>query len=115
MTLRLPLPPSVNAAYANVPGVGRIASRRLRAWKKTAGWQILIQKPQRVYDRYGLTITVPEKMRGDVSNRIKAVEDILVELRVTPDDSKCARVIVQRGNVTEMEIEIEPLHMRETA
>lgn len=115
MTLRLPLPPSVNAAYANIPGVGRIASRRLKAWKKEAGWQILIQKPKRVYGPYGLTITVPQKMRGDIDGRLKGVIDLLVTYKVTIDDRFCQSVAIKRGNVTEMEIEIEPLHMRETA
>ncbi|MDE2020425.1 MAG: RusA family crossover junction endodeoxyribonuclease [Patescibacteria group bacterium] len=115
MTLRLPLPPSVNAAYANIPGVGRIASKRLRAWKKEAGWQILIQKPTRVYGPYTLEITLPRKMRGDISNRIKACEDLLVELSVTPDDRFCEGISIKRGDVTEMEIEIEAASARKTA
>ncbi len=33
-----------------------------------------------------MTLRLPRKMRGDCSNRIKAVEDFLVAHRVTPDD-----------------------------
>lgn len=115
MTLRLPLPPSVNAAYANIPGVGRIASKRLKAWKKEAGWQILIQKPTRVHGPYNLTITVPRKTRADISNLIKATEDLLVELCVTADDKFSQNVTIRRGDVTEMEIEIEAASARKTA
>lgn len=115
MTLRLPLPPSVNAAYANIPGVGRIASKRLKDWKKEAGWQILIQKPQRVYGPYKLEIMIPRSTRGDASNRIKAAEDLLVALRITPDDRFCEGITIKRGDVTEMEIEIEAASARKTA
>lgn len=115
MTLRLPVPPSVNSLYANVPGVGRITSRRYKQWQKEAGWQILIQKPTRVYGPYTLSITLPRKMRGDISNRVKAVEDVLVELSVTPDDRFCESVTIRRGEVAEMEIEIEAASARKTA
>lgn len=115
MTIRLPIPPSVNSAYANIPGVGRIASKRLKAWKKEAGWQVLIQKPQRVIGTYNLTITVPQKMKGDLDNRLKGVIDLLCELRVTPDDSQMNGVTIRRGDVTEMEIEIRAIEKRKTA
>ncbi|MDE2020875.1 MAG: RusA family crossover junction endodeoxyribonuclease [Patescibacteria group bacterium] len=115
MTLRLPVPPSVNSLYANVPGVGRITSRRYKQWQKEAGWQILIQKPPRVYGPYQLTITLPRLLRGDVTNRIKAAEDILVKHRVTDDDRFAEGVTIKRGDVTEMEIEIETASARKTA
>lgn len=115
MTLRLPIPPSVNSAYANIPGVGRIASKRLKNWKREAGWQILIQKPTRVHGPYNLTITVPKRMKGDLDNRLKGIIDLLCELRITPDDSQMHGVTIRRGDVTEMEIEIEAASARKTA
>jgi|SRR5690242_10252910 len=115
MTLRLPVPPSVNSGYANIPGVGRIASKRLKAWKANAGWLVLIQKPKRVTGPYTLEITLPRKVRGDITNRIKFSEDLLVELRVTPDDSLNEGVTIKRGDVTEMEIEIRAVEKRKTA
>lgn len=115
MTLRLPIPPSVNAAYVNIPGVGRIASKRLKAWKKEAGWQVLIQKPQRVIGPYTLDITLPRKTPGDISNRIKAAEDLLVELSVTSDDSLNQGITIRRGDASEMEIEIRAVEKRKMA
>lgn len=115
MTLRLPVPPSVNSLYANIPGVGRITTVRYKRWKKEAGWQILIQKPNRVWGPYKLAITVPQKMRGDIDGRLKATIDLLVTHRVTMDDSLCASVSIKRGDVTEMEIEISAVEKRKTA
>ncbi len=115
MTLRLPVPPSVNALYANVPGVGRITSGRYKGWQTQAGWEILVQKPRRIAGPYTLTITLPRPVRGDVSNRIKACEDILVKHRVTDDDRHCEGVSIRRGYVTEMEIEIEGVSDRKSA
>ncbi|MDE2019723.1 MAG: RusA family crossover junction endodeoxyribonuclease [Patescibacteria group bacterium] len=115
MTLRLPVPPSVNAAYANVPGVGRITSRRYKKWQTQAGWEILVQRPMRVFGPYELMITLPLSTRGDVTNRIKAAEDILVKHHITPDDRFCEGVTIRRGDVTEMEIEIRAVEKRKTA
>ena len=115
MTIRLPLPPSVNALYANIPGVGRITSRRYKRWLKEAGWQILIQKPQRVIGPYKLSITVPQKMRGDIDGRLKAIIDLLWKHRVTMDDSLCASVAIKRGDVSVMEIEVNELAKRKMA
>lgn len=107
MTLRLPIPPSVNSLYANIPGVGRITSKRYKAWQKEAGWQILIQRPNKVWGPYKLVITVPQKMRGDIDGRLKGIIDLLVTHRVTQDDKLLASVSIKRGDVSEMEIEIE--------
>ncbi len=115
MTLRLPVPPSVNSLYANIPGVGRITSRRYKQWQTEVGWQILIQKPQRIIGPYALAITVPQKMRGDIDGRLKAILDLLWKQRVTSDDSLCESVSIKRGDVTEMEIEIRAVEKRKTA
>jgi crossover junction endodeoxyribonuclease RusA len=112
VTIDLPLPPSVNHAYRNVPGRGRVASRGLKDWKEAAGWELKLEPRGQVTGPYTLSILVAEKMRGDVDNRIKAVSDLLVEHRITADDRKargvsCARspaVAVGRCKVT-----IEPV------
>lgn len=115
MTLRLPVPPSVNSLYANVPGVGRITSRRYKQWQTEAGWQILIQKPKRIFGPYILSITVPQKMRGDIDGRLKAIIDLLWKQRVTDDDRYAEGISIKRGDVTEMEIEIEAVSARKMA
>lgn len=58
---------------------------------------------------------LPRKMRGDISNRIKAVEDLLVELSITPDDKFNEGITIKRGDVTEMEVEIRAAEKRKTA
>jgi Holliday junction resolvase RusA-like endonuclease len=44
-------------------------------------------------------IRLPRQTRGDVSNRIKAVEDYLVSRQVTDDDRFNARVTIERADV----------------
>ena len=97
--LRLPIPPSLNNAYWNVPGRGRIRSRGLADWKISAGWKLKAQRPGSVTGAYRFAIYLPEKMRGDLSNRIKAAEDLLVEHGVTPDDSRAVSVIAERSEL----------------
>lgn len=41
---------------------------------------------QKITGRYTLRILVPDTMRGDATNRIKPIEDLLVQMGVTPDD-----------------------------
>ncbi len=104
----LPLPPSVNNLYVNIPGRGRTKAPSYRLWCNTAGVEAKIQKLGWDYQvlaahqgiildqKYRLAIDVPENMRGDVSNRIKAVEDLLVSLQLTPDDRKSHSVTINR-------------------
>ncbi|MEO1187986.1 MAG: hypothetical protein AAFW60_02860 [Pseudomonadota bacterium] len=85
--LDLPLGPSVNGMFP-----GRTRRRKSNAyvvWIQAAGWEINIQKPKPLGPgRYEVAIQVPEKMRGDADNRIKAVLDLLVSRGLTPDDDK---------------------------
>lgn len=106
--IALPLPPSSNNAYANAPGKGRVATAKLKQWRHDAGWLIQIARPDPIRCRYTLTLTVARTMRGDVSNRIKHAEDLLVAHRLTPDDSRADAVAVKRSDaVAEGEMLIE--------
>ena len=84
--IELPIPPSLNNAYFNSPGRGRLKSQAHRMWKEEAGWLIKIAKPGRITGRYHFKIFVSEEDRGDVSNRGKLAEDLCVKLGVIPDD-----------------------------
>lgn len=86
-TLDLPTPPSANNLY---PGrARRFKSPAYKAWLVDAGLALNLQRPDRVAGPYALVLRLPAAMRGDVSNRIKAVEDLLVKHGVTPDDRHC--------------------------
>lgn len=106
MTIRLPLPPSVNAMYVNVVGRGRRKSGVYKAWVRTAGTLLNIQRPAKVSGPYEIEIRVPLKMRGDADNRIKPLLDLLVAHGVTDDDKHAKRVSISRADVLEAEIEV---------
>lgn len=105
--VELPLPISLNNAYANRKPSGakgpksfrggRYPTKEHTAWKKAAAWELAIAKPPKITGPYRFEILVPDKMRGDVSNRIKLAEDLLVEQGVTPDDSQCVSSMAMRS------------------
>src|SRR6185436_17438534 len=88
ISLKLPLPPSVNALYYNKKSGGRGLTTPYRKWKVQADYWYLIQKQsvKPVTGRCQIIIRLPEGMRGDASNRIKAAEDYLVSREITSDD-----------------------------
>ncbi len=66
-------------------------------WKALAGWEVSCQKPQKIIGPYRLAISLPWAMRGDVSNRIKLAEDLLVAMHVISDDHNAVWVCAQRS------------------
>lgn len=104
MTFDLPMPPSVNNMYATFNG-RRIPSREFKAWKLNAADKLGSQ-----YARYGspavhrpvaLTIRLGLNYRGDISNRIKAVEDLLVDTLDMPNDRYIDRILIERDQTVE--------------
>lgn len=97
--LTLPMPPSVNTLYRNVPGRGRVKTARYRTWEAAAKASFLAQ-------RRGVT-AVPghfkahlifddTKRRGDIDNRAKAIFDFL-QPDVIADDALCDRLTLEWG------------------
>jgi hypothetical protein len=93
LTLRIPMPPSTNAAYANRkgPGRGRVATAALRSWKALAGArlaQTLAAIPHRPVfaGLVEITIRLPVNWRSDADNRTKAIPDLLKTHGVLIDD-----------------------------
>jgi hypothetical protein len=96
--IELPLPISLNNAYANRKPFGAMGPKTFRggryptkahlAWKEAAAWELALSRPPKFTGPYTFQILVPMKMRGDASNRIKLAEDLLVQHGVTADDSK---------------------------
>jgi crossover junction endodeoxyribonuclease RusA len=110
MKLLLPLPPSVNAMYRNVAGVGRVKTHEYRAWLKKADAYLLMQKRELLplNGQIIVAIKVPKGTRGDISNRIKAAEDFLVSRQITGDDRHNVKVSIERADVQECEVEVTP-------
>lgn len=92
VTLTLPLPPTVNNAWVNVPGKGRVRSEGYRRWHKTAFAEMCLQKPGRIEGAFSVVINAGKvNRRCDIDNRIKGVLDLL-KGEVVEDDSLCERV-----------------------
>lgn len=85
--LVLPAPPSVNEAFRNVPGKGRVKTKVYDAWHSHASWRIRLQKPGTIIGNVMLLIGVERiSERADIDNRIKLILDVLVSQKVITDD-----------------------------
>lgn len=86
----LPFPPSVNAAYANSPGTGRVKTKRYHSWARVAGTDLNRQRPKRMKGRVEVWIYLEDSdnRRSDCDNRAKAILDLLVTHKIIEDDDK---------------------------
>lgn len=101
-TVDLPLPPSVNALFANVKG-GRVKTREYKAWLDAARYDLITawraagkptwpaKAPMQIHLRLGLT-----DRRRDASNTVKAIEDALCRELPIPDDRWNDRILIER-------------------
>ena len=95
--IELPLPPSINAAYANGGNKrGRHKTPAYKAWEALAG--LCVKDRHRVgYGPYSLHIAVrrPDKRRRDLGNLEKCLSDFLVAHGVVKDDCLAERITLQ--------------------
>lgn len=86
--VEIPPPNGVNAAYCNVPGKGRVKTKRYREWESVAAPMLigLAVPPMPVTVR--LTITEGQGWRRtrDLDGVVKQVLDLLVSRGYLPDD-----------------------------
>jgi len=79
-----------------VPGRGRVKTDKYKDWLIKAG--LIVNSQLKTNDRiegpYGLRLRAyrPDKRRRDLSNLLKATEDLLVALGVVEDDSLCQSI-----------------------
>lgn len=87
----LPFPVSVNQLYTNIPGRGRVKSKRYREWLAAAGAELLAQKVGRISGNYVMALYVQRKKdrKRDIGNMEKGVSDFLRAMDIIDDDSLC--------------------------
>lgn len=109
--ITLPMPPSTNALYRNVPKKGRVKTHRYLTWIQAAGWALKEQKPATVEGPYCLWLYCerPDKRRRDIGNLEKAVSDLLVSHGVVSDDSECVELhLYWSGTGRDCTVLVEP-------
>jgi crossover junction endodeoxyribonuclease RusA len=94
--LTLPFPPSVNNLFVNVRK-GRVRSPKYDAWATEAAYELTRQRARRVAGPVSLLFEFEEgrdKRKRDISNLVKAPEDLLVKFGIiAADDNTIVREI----------------------
>jgi Holliday junction resolvase RusA-like endonuclease len=103
----IPLPPSVNAMYANAPGKGRIKTAKYKSWKTDAGWILRMQKPRKTLSPVAVTIAMRRpSASSDLDNRFKATIDLLTGI-VLGDDKQVIRITGEWADVEGAVVTVE--------
>lgn len=115
--IKLPIPPSTNMLYRNAPGHGRFKTKRYMTWLNAAGWELKAQSPQQFKGSISIVISISNskrtnkdgarsKVKCDISNYIKAVEDLLVKHEIIEDDSLVEVVSIRWADVDRCEVTV---------
>lgn len=92
--VEIPLPPSVNMAWMNVPGKGRVRTPEYRRWHKAAFDELTAQHPGKIAGKFAVVIDLGRiKRRADADNRLKPILDLMSGV-VTDDDAMCERASI---------------------
>lgn len=93
-SISLPLPPSTNNLYRNVPGKGRVKTKKYTGWIRECLWELKAGNFPKFKGHYEINICVLRKDRRkrDLSNFLKPVEDLLVRAGIVEDDSLCMKI-----------------------
>ena len=115
IALSLPIPPSVNAMYRNVPKIGRVKTSVGKEWARQAGWMARKQLGP-VKERLipsgdvKLTILIERKKRHtDLDNTLKGILDLLTQMWVYTDDSQVAHIDIKWGSVEGCLVKVEAI------
>jgi len=117
--IHLPFPPSLNNMFINGQR-GRFRSQKYDSWIQAAGTEIMRQRPSKVHGPVNLLFEFgePDKRARDVSNLIKAPEDLLVKHGIIEaDDGSIVRSITAKWSpeIEGVRVTIESLFNRGTA
>lgn len=111
LKFELPIAPPLNNAFFNVPGRGRVKTKRYRQWVKDADDYYLLQGLQRaekITVPFACRMIFPKNLRGDIDGRAKAVLDWMVSRNLTIDDKHCKKLLLEYGGwVHEVVVKIE--------
>ena len=95
------VPPSQNACYRNVRGVGRAKTKRYREWAQAAGWDF--KGKGKITGPYVITITIDRSRRhvlSDIANREKVLSDLLQAHGIIENDRLCESVTIRWGDAS---------------
>ena len=107
----LPLPPSANASYRNVPGKGRAKTWAYKLWRNNAVLSIFAQvrADKRVPGRCAITIEIPSSTRLDLDNALKPILDALVKSNRIDDDRHVWAIHATRSAVEMPVVTVESI------
>lgn len=97
ISLVLPFPPSVNSAYRNVPGRGRVKTKVYRDWFTEATIMAKLQARGNIEGHYAFHMMAsrPDRRVRDLGNLEKVTHDLCVSLGLVEDDSLCERILLE--------------------
>jgi Holliday junction resolvase RusA-like endonuclease len=94
--LSLPMPPSTNGLFANKKAGGRFKTKPYKDWQKLAG--ACVKDSHRLnLGPYSISIALKRSTvssLSDLTNREKAVSDLLVSHGIVKDDRYCQRLVM---------------------
>ena len=121
IAIDLPFPPSTNTLFRNVPGRGRVRTKRYLTWWRVAANELLAQRTGLDHavataiwraERVGVSITLgrpDSRPRRDLDNLAKAILDRLSGV-IWMDDDRVVQLSLQWGGKPKRAlVEIEPL------
>jgi Holliday junction resolvase RusA-like endonuclease len=101
IVITLPFPPSTNNLFINTSR-GRIRSSKYDDWATEAGWELTRQRPGKSVGPVSLLFEFQsnrDKRKRDITNLLKAPEDLLVKFGVIEaDDNTIVKEIRARWN-----------------
>jgi Holliday junction resolvase RusA-like endonuclease len=99
IVIDLPPPPSVNAIWRS--GRKRVfRSKAYTNWIAAADATVMANRQmpkKRIGGLFAAHVTLSQKVRGDIDNRIKGLLDFLQSREIIRNDSDCKRLVVERG------------------
>ncbi|MBC8158178.1 MAG: RusA family crossover junction endodeoxyribonuclease [Alphaproteobacteria bacterium] len=90
--LSIPTAPTVNSAFRNVRGKGRVRTRKYVAWAKEAGWLLKAQNVGHIAGKVNVDMEVPRIANADIDNRIKPTLDLLQTMGVIDNDKNVEQI-----------------------